>query len=133
MSLLTLEEMVERNVLKEETVEAFGGEVRVREMSAEEKDEWESWIALSADDGNLTKRSFANKRARLLQSVMIGEDGRRLCTAQHIPILGRLSATELDKVFVVAARLSGLGPEDAEDEAGNSEDAPGDNSSSEPD
>ena len=71
-----------------------------------------------------------NARARLVVLCAVGEDGKPLFTGDDIGPLGEKSAGALDRVYTVAARLSGLSPADQEELAGNFGDRPGGGSSS---
>lgn len=119
--VLTRDDILNRSELRTERIEVpeWGGNVIVRELTGNERDEWES--ELVAERGaEFTVESMAGARARLASLAIIGEDGERLFTADDVEDLGRLSGAALGRVFDVAARLSGLTATDIEELAGNS-------------
>lgn len=119
--VLTRDDILNRSELKTERVPVpeWGGDVIVRELTGNERDEWES--ELVAERGaEFTVKSMAGARARLASLAIVNEDGERLFTAVDVEDLGRLSGAALGRVFDVAARLSGLTATDIEELAGNS-------------
>lgn len=101
-----------------EEVEAFGGTVLVKGLSGEDRDKFESSMYEIKNFGSKNQTAEYrqdNLRARLVAYSVIDEDGNRLFQDSEISEIGKLPAKELDKVFEVAQRLSGISDEDVED------------------
>jgi hypothetical protein len=132
-SYLTRDAILAATALKTEEVDVsdtvWGGVVLVRELRGRERDEWEA--SLAVQHGKQMVPDVANMRAKLVARSVVGEDGEPLFSQQDVNALGELSAAALDRVFEVAARLSGLNEKDLEEMQGNSGTAgPGGGSSS---
>jgi hypothetical protein len=56
----------------------------------------------------------ANVRAKVVTRCVVGDDGNRLFTDSDVVALGGKSAAALERVYAVAARLSGLSDDDQE-------------------
>lgn len=111
MKNLTREDILGIADLKIEPVEVWGGVVYVRGMTGAERDSFEaSLLARNKKDVDLS-----NVRARLCALTICDEQGNRLFTEADVKALGAKAAGELQKVFTVAQRLSGLTEEDAEE------------------
>jgi len=94
-------------------VPEWGGRVRVKSLTAEERDAFEE--ANYRDRGPDGKANLANLRARLCVRCMIDNGGNPMFDIADIPALGRKSAKALDRVFRAAQDLNGLGPEDIDE------------------
>ncbi len=116
---LSRHQILSATKLKAETVEVpeWGGSVIVREMTGTERDAWEAEIV--AAGGLQAAGAMKNARAKLAVRTVVDDEGKRLFTDNDIEVVGRLSATALDSVFMVAARLSGLTAKDMEALEGN--------------
>ena len=117
-SYLDRDAILKNTALKTEEVQAWGGVVLVRELRGRERDEWEASLAVQR--GRQMVPDVANMRAKLVARTVIGEDGEPLFSQRDVAALGELSAAELDHVFVVASRLSGLNQDAVEEKAKNS-------------
>lgn len=102
--------------------------VLVRELRGRERDEWEASLAVQR--GKQMVPDVANLRAKLVARCVVDGDLEPLFTQQDVAALGELSAAALDRVFDVAAKLSGLNENDLEEMAKNSGTAPDGGSSS---
>lgn len=81
--------------------------VLVRELRGRERDEWEASMAVQR--GGQIVPDTANARAKLVARCIIDPASLKpLFTQQDVAALGELSAAALDRVWDVAARLSGL-------------------------
>jgi hypothetical protein len=89
--------------------------ILVRGMTSEERDKWES---TTFKDG---KVQFDNLRAKLVSLCVIDKEGTRLFTDTDIPKLGKKNAKAINKLFIVAQKLSGIGQEDLDELIKNSE------------
>ncbi len=92
--------------------------VRVRTLNGSERDHWEASIV--QQKGKTVTRNVENIRARLCLLCLIDEDGNRLFDDGDMFPLGGKSASALDRIFTVAARLNGLRDSDVEELAGES-------------
>jgi hypothetical protein len=122
--MLTRDAILQQTQLPVEAVEAFGGVVHVRTLMADERDAYERAFL----DAKAAGKPFS---ARGLMAAMAVCDagGQRLFGAGDGPALGKLSSKELDKIFAVATKLNGLGKDDVEELAKNSDATTGDDSS----
>jgi hypothetical protein len=119
--MLTKEQILQAKDLPTETVfvPEWGGEVIVRTMSGTERDAFEKSIMdMSGKDAAV---NLSNIRAKLCAKVLVDEKGERMFNDREIDLLGKKSASALDKIFFVAQRLNGLSDKDVKDLAKNSE------------
>lgn len=86
-------------------VPQWGGSVKVRGMTAGERDRFEDMIRT---------QGMAALRATMAGMCIIDEDGKRLFTDIEINKLAGKSAEALDIIVEAASLLSGLTEEDAE-------------------
>jgi len=113
---LTREAILKAQDLPQEEVYVpeWGGYVRVRGLTAAERDALESTMLQT--NGQVRLENF---RARLVAMSIVDEEGNRLFSDEDVDALGRKSAAALQRVFDVAMRLSGLRAEDVEELAKN--------------
>jgi len=90
-------------------VPEWGGSVRVRSMSAGERDLYEQDLVAGRDGDRV-----ANVRARLLAFVIVDEEGNRVFSEEDIEALGNKSVVAVDRVFAVAQRMNSLTQADVE-------------------
>jgi hypothetical protein len=102
--------------------------VMVRELRGRERDEWEASMAVQR--GGQMVPDTANMRAKLVARCIVDPEGEPLFTQQDVAALGELSAAALQRVYEVAARLSGLNQGALEEMGKTSETAPADDSAS---
>lgn len=88
----------------------IGLEVRVRGMTAAERDSFEQELLV---DG---KPNLLNTRAKLAAICCVQEDGSRLFTDADVVKLGSLRASVIDRIATKARELSGIGGEDEDEE-----------------
>jgi hypothetical protein len=102
---LTKDNILTANDLPTETVNVpeWGGDVKVRSLTARERDTFEQSL------NSHGKPNLSNIRARLCALCIVGDDGARLFADDEMDALGNKSATALGRVFDVAQRLNGLG------------------------
>ncbi len=108
-------------------VPQWGGGVRIRTMTASERDRFEQQIFSGQNKDDRRE----NVRATMLSLCIVGEDGSRLFGEKDIKALGGKSAAAVDKIFSEIQRLNRISDEDVEDAVKNSEGTPGDNSDGE--
>ncbi len=120
MALLTKEQILRVKDIETRTVHVpeWGGDVLVRGMTGIERDQFEAKIL--DQSGKKTKVNLQNARARLVAITCVDADGNRIFTENEIVLLGTKSAAALDRVYDVAASLSGISDEDIEELLGNS-------------
>src|SRR5580765_8477058 len=82
----------------------YNGSVLVRGMTGRERDEFE----VSMLDQRNGQMNYANTRAKIVAKCVVDDDGNRLFDASDLDVLGGKSAAALDRLYEVAARLSGL-------------------------
>jgi hypothetical protein len=99
-------------------VPEWGGTVRVRGLTGRERDEYESHLL--DQRGKRMKVDMRDARARLVALSVIDAEGKPVFTAAHVETLGTKSAAALDRIYDVAARLSGISDEDMDELTGNS-------------
>lgn len=116
MALLSRDQILDAKDLdtKDVPVPEWGGTVRVRMLSGEERDEFEASMIEMKKDGSV-KRNVANVRARLVAAVVINEDGENIFNRADIRMLGRKSAAALDRVATAAQELNAFSDDDIEE------------------
>jgi hypothetical protein len=119
--MLTREQILAHRDLPTEEVfsPGLGGSLRVRGMTARERDQFES-SRVTRKNGKVQIESD-NTRAKMVAICVVDPEGGRLFSDEDVPALGNLPADVLDPIFEVAARLSGMRPEDLEDARKNSD------------
>jgi hypothetical protein len=118
-------------------VPEWGDEVIIRGLTGEELDAYQASRRQFRNAGTPQQELIFvqdNARASLLVKCLVDEHGERLFTDQDAGDLGRKNGKILDKLYDVAARLSGLSSEEQEVLEGNSgtPTPDGDSSSSSP-
>lgn len=132
LRLLTREEIEQQDQLAYQDVPTpewgEGTAVRVRELTADERDVFESaTIRIRREtiqrrggrsqvnpEMDFVEEALHNMRARLVAAAAINEKGDRLFTPEDVIWLGGRSAAAMDRVYAVAAALSGLTEDDVE-------------------
>lgn len=117
VKFLTASQILEQPTLVTEVLDVpeWGGAVRVKMLSARERDEFE---ASTVEFKNGQQRpNIANLRARLVQLAVVGEDGRRMFTRHDIKTLGELPAAGLQRVFNKVQEMSAISEKDMEEMA----------------
>lgn len=112
-------------------VPEWGGTVRVRALSGDERDGYEA--SNTIEKGDTLERNPIGTRARLVVRACIDADGKRLFADNQAGVLGQKSAAVLDRLWDKIAELSGM-TASAVDDAGKDSDATPsvDSASSEP-
>lgn len=119
---LTGEQILQAVDLKTEVVEVpeWGGNVVVSELMAADRDAYEQSMWNDRGNGKLVANRV-NVRARLVVRVLTSPDGARLFADEEADALGAKSAAVMDRLFDVAARLSGMEAGDVEAEGKDSD------------
>lgn len=118
--MLTRDQILSVNDIVIETVAVpeWGGEVCVRGLTGSERDNFESSVVELR--GKSQHVNMKNVRAKLAALSICDEKGERVFTDGDVLELSKKSAVALQRVFDVAARLSGLSADDVKSLAKNS-------------
>jgi hypothetical protein len=124
MAVLTREQVLNAQDRKPEliSVPEWGGELWVRGLSAKDRGLYELWtVQASASSagitqGNITLDHVALIRVRLISLCVIVDetDTKPLFTEADVAALSEKDSAPVERLFDVAARLSGLSKEDAQ-------------------
>lgn len=96
---------------KDIEVPEWGGTVRLRGLSAAERDNFEANLAQTQDLSNL--------RSRLVVLALIDEEGNRLFKDSEAKALGEKNALVIMRLFEIVRDLSGMSDEDLQEAQGN--------------
>lgn len=133
---LNRESILQASDIKTETVPVpeWGGDVILRGLTGEELDAYQASRRQVRNAGTKQQELVIiqdNARANLLVKCIVDEAGQRVFTDQDAGLLGMKNGKVLDRLFDVAAALSGLSEDEEEEMEGNSETpSPDDDSSS---
>ena len=114
-------------------IKEWGDDVIVRGLTGEELDDYQASRRQIRNAGTPQAEVVfiqTNARAGLLVKCLVDENGERIFTDQDAGLLGMKNGRILDRLYDVAARLSGLSEEEQEAMEGNSETPPPDGVSS---
>ena len=111
MPFLTKDEILGADDLPFKDVDCpeWKGTVRVRTMTGDERDAFES--SLLGPDGKPT-RKLTGLRALLVSLTVTNDKNERLFTEADVEALGRKSSKALNRVFAAAQSLNGLSQAD---------------------
>lgn len=90
--------------IEEVDVPEWGGKLKVRGMTASQREAFESFMINQKSGSNIE-----GVRARLVVYSVLGQDNQPMFTEEDLPALSGKSAQVLDRIAEVAQRLSGLG------------------------
>jgi hypothetical protein len=112
MSLNKEQILANASKFRREQVEVpeWGGTVWVREMAAEERDQWEGWMVSKTG-----MDKFKNLRALIVSLAVCDEAGNRLFSDAEISQVGKLPVSGIDRVFEAASKLNRLTKGDVEE------------------
>ena len=118
--LLGKEDILNAEDAQEKIVEVpeWNGKVRIKAMSGEMRDKFESSMVQIKNFGTKNQKveyNQVNQRARLVAYSIVDEDGNRIFSEKDIIKLGQKSAKALDRVFSAAQELNGITDEDLEE------------------
>ena len=101
---------------KDVDVPEWGGTVRIRSMTATDRDAFEIAQLEAQRDG---RAAPDNIRARYVAACVIGEDGQPLFDESEVTKLGNKSAKALDRVFTAITGMNSVEPGAVEEAAKN--------------
>lgn len=130
MMRLSKDDILKADDIKPEEVEVpeWGGSVLVRGLTGRERDEFEA--SIMERRGKRMVPNVANVRAKLVARCCIDDSGRRLFLDSDVETLGGKSAGAMNRVYEVAAKLSGMTDEDIDELVENFGEIPSAGSSS---
>lgn len=112
MKTLNRDDILKVPDLVAEPVHAWGGIVYVRGMTGTERDHFEGSV-VNQKNGQQTV-NMDDIRAKLCVVCICDENGNRLFTDDDVELLSKKSGKELNRIFGVAQRLSGITTEEVE-------------------
>ena len=119
MGLLTKDQILSADDLKTKdvVVPQWGGTVRLRTMTASERDRFENMVFVGKDKNE----RMADIRATLLSLCIVDEKNNLVFSEKDIKALGGKSAAAVDLLFSEAQKLNAVTDQDIEDQVKNSE------------
>lgn len=123
---LNREALLQKADLKKEKVQLSGGYVYVREMTGYEKDVWEKSMVKEKPSGNKLKPveyevDIEGFRAKLAVVTVCDADGNLIFKPTDVKTLNNvISASNLDRIIIVAQRLNAITEDDKEEILKNS-------------
>ena len=115
MSVLKRDDILQAEDIKTELVPVpeWGGDVYVKGMNGAERDKFEgSLVILRGKDKQM---NMTNIRAKLASMTICDDKSKRLFNENDVQALSQKSAAALQRVFVVAQKLSGISDDDIEE------------------
>lgn len=119
MALLTKEDILNANDLPTETVlvPEWGGEVKIRCFTGEERDELENALLKEKQGDGV---NIVNHRARVVALAICQPDSsENMFSFDDVKALAKKSSIALSRVYKAAIKLSKMRKEDIEEEAKN--------------
>ena len=133
MALITKDQLWQINDTQWEDVPVpewgAGVEVRLRNLSGEELDAYQAGLVIQTRDGG-RKVNLRNASARLLVACAINEDGSPMFEVKDVMRLSQMNAKALNRLTVVAQRLSGMTEDDMKEFTENFDDVQSESSTS---
>ncbi len=127
--LLTADDILQADDLPRERLELpeWGGHLYIRTMTGVERDAWEASMVRTrprrVNGRNIeeTETDLRNARAKLVSRVACDDKGEAIFSSHQVDVLGKKSASALDRCFDIAKRLNHLTNDDVEELVKNSE------------
>jgi len=98
-------------------VPEWGGSIRLRPMTGQQRAEWEYWATKRADKNG--DSDFRGIRERLIISCVVDDDGKPLFDAGDLDELAQKNAMVLDRISDKCQEISGMKTDSVEDAAKN--------------
>ena len=132
MALLSKDQILkaDRKKTVDVPVKEWGGEVRLQELSASDRDLWENESFVLNAEGTGAKFNPKHARARLVVRCLVDENGKRMFSDDEVAAIGSLSASSVQRLFNAARKLNAISNEDMKSLEGNSDAGPSDGDSS---
>lgn len=132
MALLTKEQILKADRKKsiDVPVKEWGGDVRLQEMAASDRDQWENESYVLNAEGTAAKFNPKHARARLVVRCLVDENGKRMFSDDEVAAIGSLSASSVQRLFNAARKLNAISTEDIKELEKNSDAGPSDGDSS---
>lgn len=121
---LSREQIVKSDDLKVEIVEVpeWGGRVKIRELRAWEREQFEKRIAATGGVGaGQIAKTLGDLRATLVASCLVDDENQRLFSDADVKALNEKAASVIIRLFGICSRLSGISQEVVDAAAGESE------------
>lgn len=99
--------------IEEVFVPEWGLTVRVRSLTAAERDDFEQ--SLIDQRGKRNKMDLRNARARLIVRTVVDDKGELMFNEGDVGMLGTKNAAAVDRIFEVAQKLAGLSDDDMDE------------------
>lgn len=131
MALLSKDQIFTVDDRRYEVVQVpeWGGDVRLRTLTAKERDNFEA--GLQERRGGKVKDNVANFRARLVSLCAVDEAGGLLFTnRQEVELLGNKSVAALQRLFDKCNEMNGISEKDIEELTEDFDEAPVESSTS---
>lgn len=118
-TLLSRADLLQKRERRTQRVEIpeLGGFVIVRSMSALERGKFESYFQTRS--GGTAPERLAKAREMLVVSTCVDEQGNKLFTPEDVQALGEQDVAILERICVVAKKLSSISEADIETLVGN--------------
>jgi hypothetical protein len=117
-AILAADDLTYRDV----EVPEWGGTVRVRALSGTDRDAYEAMmIDARQQKGAAVSPKLHNFRSKLVVRAIVDSNGERLFTDTDARELGAKSGAVIDRLFDIAAELSGMDKKAVERAEGNSD------------
>lgn len=115
-ALLSLESIVGTDDAKYAVVEMpeWGGSVRVRGLTARERDDYEAALYYTAPNGE-QRVNFSGARERLVARGLVDAEGKRLLTDADAGKLAAKNGKAMERLFDKIRELSGMTQKDVEE------------------
>jgi hypothetical protein len=139
LTYLNRDDILKPRDLKVEEVDVpeWGGIVRIRELTGEGQNAFQASLRRTRPNGQTIMDQdgnpildLTNASAKLLVRAIVGDDGEPLLSLADVDALGQESGAVLERVALIARRLSGMTDEAVDDAEGNSDAAPSGDSTS---
>lgn len=116
--MLTGKDILAIDDLERETIDVpeWDCTITVQTMTGLDKDEYDAWIYGAR--GNDGKPSLKHMRALITVLSCVDENGVKLFSVDEIEAVSKKASSALDRIYVVADRLSKLSDKSVEDIAG---------------
>jgi hypothetical protein len=117
---LSRDQILEASDLRSQLAEVpeWGGAVLVRTMTGADRDAFENSMVSVRPDGT-REQNLTNFRTKLVALTVVDDAGNLLFSADDLARLAAKSALAIDRVFVVAQSINGLGAQAVETAAKN--------------